>query len=92
MSENIVSQIADGIVFRSTPGHGYIDITADRLAAMPEALKMKTRSYNGGLSFEEDVEWTRVAVAFPDEFKESQDLAHKTLKDYHPDIYEAWAK
>jgi hypothetical protein len=80
-----------GITFRSTPSHGYWILSAEKLAEMPEALQTRTAFYRGDGSFEEDLEYNRIILAFPESFPaEWVKEAHQIMKDSHPDIYEAW--
>jgi hypothetical protein len=75
-----MSQIAPGVTFVSTPGHGYVKLSPELQRNMPKCLRLP--------SYEEDVEWSRVYVAFPHLFAERQvELAHEILKNYHPDEY-----
>ncbi len=79
------TELAPGIVSVDTPSHGGIHLSRERQRAMPAALKLKTPWY------EEDLEYNRVLLAFPDLFKPEQvEKAHETLRDWHPDVYQAW--
>lgn len=63
-------KLADGIWDISTPSHGGFYVSPERLATMPE--NWLNLSFNGqGRKgwFEEDVDWSMVALAFPDEWK-----------------------
>lgn len=78
--------LADGIVSVSTPGHGGIHLSPALNAAMPEAFRNKDRWY------EEDCEWALVALIYPKAFSaDVQDSAHRTVKNWMPDAYEAWS-
>ena len=59
-------EIFPGVWNVSTPGHGGLILSAERMAAMPAALKCNV--YGRGNAFEEDCEWALVAAAFPEEF------------------------
>ena len=83
----------EGMHFESTPGHGYMIVSQKRLQEMPPVLLRHTTFYKGGSSFEEDCEWTRVALAFPQYFTgEEQEHAQANFARYHPEIFEAWVK
>lgn len=62
------TQIAPGIVQYSTAGHGGINLSIDRLAAMPAGLR-QIAPFAGPGWYEEDCDWALVALAFPDCFK-----------------------
>ena len=62
--------IAEGIVFYSTPSHGGVRLSDDRLAAMPAALK-DFRPWAGLPWFEEDSDYSVVVLAFPEFFTPS---------------------
>jgi hypothetical protein len=80
-----VQVYADGIAFVGTPGHGGFKLDRKRQGAMPEALRLP-----GGW-YEEDVEYARVKLAFPDAIPDmSLESAQKTIKNSHPDVWEAW--
>jgi hypothetical protein len=80
------TNIAEGIDCVSTAGHGGIKLSRQRQAKMPAALKLE-----GGW-YEEDVEYNRVVVVFPECFKTEQVAgAHAVLKDWCPDEYAAWS-
>lgn len=80
-------QIARGIVFYGTPSHGGIHVSPTRLAEMPDYLRNGTWAGEGW--FEEDEDWARVAVAFPQFFPEKDvQAATDTLKNWSPDLYE----
>lgn len=63
--------IAEGIVFYSTPSHGGIRLSDDRLAEMPAELK-DFRPWAGLPWFEEDADCNVVVLAFPEFFTPSQ--------------------
>lgn len=82
-----VTDVADGVQFVSTAGHGGYRLSAARLARMPESLKTVTDFYKGGPWFEEDCEWARVAMAFPELFPaDAQEAARSTLAQTQPAI------
>jgi len=76
-------QLADGIVFCNTAGHGGIHLNAKRQRQMPAALRNSTPWY------EEDCEVGLVFLAFPDLFPDRQQTADRLVRDYFPDQYEA---
>lgn len=66
---DFVKEIAPGIIQVSTPGHGGLFLTAERLAEMPAKFKIPNDFYkDGDQFFEEDCEWERVSKAFPQYF------------------------
>lgn len=66
------TQIAQGIVSHSTAGHGGIHLSTARLAQMPAGLRM-VKTYSGSPQwFEEDCDWSLVALAFPEHFTGQQ--------------------
>jgi len=90
-----VTEIAPGIVSYSTASHGGIHLSDERIAEMPAALQ-EFVPFGGpqigpGRWFEEDCDWSVVALAFPQFFTE-RDLqaAHATLKGYRPAVYKAF--
>jgi hypothetical protein len=90
-----VTEVAPGIVSVSTPSHGGIHLSSERIAEMPKPLQdfVPFRRPQSGLGqwFEEDCDWSVVALAFPQFFKPSDiESAHKTLKRYKPEIYAAF--
>jgi len=84
-------KIARGIVFYSTPGHGGFKITEKRFQEMPDAIKKAIPKHRYYLWFEKDDAFCLVMLSFPSFFQESDiDCAKKTLKNWYPDIYEAF--
>jgi len=91
-----VHVIAPGIVSYSTASHGGIHLSDARLAEMPQALQdfvpFGGPQRGPGRWFEEDCDWSVVAVAFPRFFTEDDvRQAHATLKGYRPEVYRAFA-
>ncbi len=84
------TQIIEGITFEDTSSHGYFHLTPERLAQVPAVLLTPSTFYDGGHVFEEDCEWARFALAFPLELPDYQVPAELTLRNVHPDIWEAW--
>ena len=75
---------ADGVVFHSTASHGGIKLDRARNAAMPAMLRV------AGGWYEEDCEWSKVAIGFPDLFTDYERRhADRTLRDYYPECWEA---
>lgn len=76
--------ITEGITEYSTPSHGGIGITQQRLMEMPEALR-------DGLWYEEDCAVSKVVVGLSQYFSDEQyALAKASLKTWYPDAYEAF--
>lgn len=84
---NHTDEIAPGIWLIRTPDHGGIWLSAERLAAMPESLRVST--WAGLPWFEEDCDAARVAVAFPRDFDRSA-AAVRFLREAQPNVYAAW--
>lgn len=58
-----------GVVFYSTAGHGGFLLDTERLAAIPRQLRALTNGEQGNAGwFEEDEDWSLVALAHPDLF------------------------
>ncbi|KAK0341507.1 hypothetical protein LTR94_026069, partial [Friedmanniomyces endolithicus] len=75
---------AQGVVFHSTASHGGFKLDRARNAALHPALRIK-----GGW-YEEDGDWARVAVGYPDLFTDRErHKADRTLRDWEPDAWEA---
>ena len=78
--------LAPGIVSVGTASHGGIHLRADLNAAIPESLRSSDAWY------EEDCEWAHVALIYPHAFNaQEQASAHRTVMNYMPEAYEAWA-
>lgn len=56
-------QIADGIVFHSTPSHGGFELSSERSEALQRKFKFNT--FAGGKWYEEDCDACAVVIAFP---------------------------
>jgi hypothetical protein len=88
-----VREIAPGIVSYSTPSHGGFWLSDARVASMPKPLR-EFVPFGGpqsgpGRWFEEDCDWSVVAVAFPQFFKPDEVAAAKrTLEVYKPALSE----
>lgn len=74
--------VADGVVMYSTAGHGGVHLSRKRQAQMPFPLRLDRPWY------EEDCDWARVALAFPDLWPDLMKDAHRIAKDYFPYDYE----
>ena len=75
---------AEGIAFHTTAGHGGFKLDRVRNAALHPALRVP-----GGW-FEEDCEWAKVAIGFPELFTDREKTsADRMLKDWSPDAWEA---
>jgi uncharacterized protein DUF7007 len=88
-------QIAPGIMRYGTPRHGGIHLSAKRQAEMPTTLLGSDNAYFARLLqvgwYEEDCEWARVALAFPQFFTlDDVDLASELLRRYNPEVYQVW--
>jgi hypothetical protein len=76
-----VEKVGRGILAVSTPSHGGYFVPQELYDAMPEALRVNP--YGRGTWFEEDYEWSLVALAFPDLFEAGQlGYAVKFVKAY----------
>lgn len=75
---------APGVVCHSTASHGGFKLDRARNVGLHPALRIK-----GGW-YEEDGDWARVAVGYPDLFTDREkELADRTLRDWEPDAWEA---
>lgn len=83
-----VKEIAPGITFYSTPSHGGYHLSPARIASMPKPLR-DFQPFAGPSWYEEDCDWSIVALAFPQFFpSEAIDVALMTLKHNKPHLYE----
>jgi hypothetical protein len=72
-----------GITNVSTAGHGGIKLSFERNEKMPEYMR------NSSGWYEEDAEWAKVAVVFPQSFdSKTVDAAIDTFRNWHPDAWE----
>lgn len=84
-SQSIVTY-APGVEEHSTAGHGGFWVALKRHGEMPASLRL------AGGWYEEDVEWSRVALAFPDLFTARERRhAEETLINWRPEVFEAWS-
>lgn len=65
---DFVTTYGDGVNFFETPSHGGFQLSPERLAEMPEPFKSH-QPYCGQQGwYEEDCDWSAVALSFPDLF------------------------
>jgi len=92
------TDVADGITFYSTAGHGGYHVAMHRLEEMGPLARAP---FAGAGWFEEDCDWARVALAFPDEFSRLASdasrenilrAAEHTLRMYKPALLDEWQK
>lgn len=71
----------------STASHGGYWISQERLLELQRIFPNQTSQW-----FEEDCDWCIVVVAFPflAPEKGTRELAKRTMKDWHPDLYESF--
>lgn len=82
-----VREIAEGISFVSTAGHGGFKLDRQRNALIPKYFRRASGWY------EEDCEAAIVMIFFPSHFKASQvAVARATVKNWWPDEYESYFK
>ncbi|MGE4404387.1 DUF7007 domain-containing protein [Pseudomonas sp.] len=81
-------ELLPGIWSVSTASHGGLILSGERQEAMPEALRIE------GASYEEDVNWSHVVLAFESEFREHSKLpgaqialARDCVRCWHPDAF-----
>jgi len=75
---------ADGVVSHTTASHGGFKLDRARNTGLHPALRIR-----GGW-YEEDGDWARVAVGYPDLFTDRENaMADRTLRDWEPDAWEA---
>jgi len=84
-------EVLPGIWSVSTASHGGLILSGERQEAMPEALRIE------GGSYEEDVNWSHVVLAFEAEFRAHSnypaayvDLARDCVRSWHPDAFTAY--
>lgn len=61
-----VETIADGITHVTTASHGGIHLSPERFAQMPPEYQ---KTWAGAPWYEEDCDWAKVAVTFPEYFE-----------------------
>jgi hypothetical protein len=80
-------EIAPGIIRYETPSHGGYYLSPERVAEMPKPLREFT-PFAGPNFYEEDCDWSIVALAFPQYFPaDAIPAALATLKHYKPELY-----
>jgi hypothetical protein len=77
-----ITLLAEGIRSVSTASHGGVKLSPERNAQMPDYMRNEDGWY------EEDSEWAKVAVVFPDAFGADVVTAYGTLRNWEPDAYE----
>lgn len=76
--------LAEGIWTISTASHGGLKLDRERNAKIPASARRPSGWY------EEDCDWSIVALVFPDPFTaEQRKHAEKTAKDWRPEAYTA---
>jgi len=88
----IISNVAPGILFASTAGHGGFKLDRKLNAQVPAEMRKR-----GGW-YEEDCEWAIPFLTFPEIFEETHDMEYPfeelqqiavdTLRKYCPEAYE----
>lgn len=66
-----LTEIAPGIISVSTAGHGGIWLSPERRADMPAQYR-SVPTFAGGDWYEEDCDWSLVALSFPEHFTMAQ--------------------
>jgi hypothetical protein len=81
------TEIAPGIIAYTTASHGGYYLSPERVAEMPKPLS-EFQPWAGPNFYEEDCDWSVVALAFPQFFPpDAIQAAHATLKGYKPHLY-----
>jgi len=81
-------EIAPGIIRHDTAAHGGYYLSPERVASMPKPLR-DFKPWAGPNWYEEDCDWSIVALAFPQFFPDdSIPVARATLKHYKPELFE----
>lgn len=79
-----VTRYGRGVNFYGTARHGGLKVSDGLNATMPDTLRLNDGWY------EEDCEYARVVLAFPDRFPAATVTgAYKVFRNYYPDAYEA---
>lgn len=76
--------IAEGITFYATASHGGLKVKCKLNRQIPEYMRCSDGWY------EEDCDWARVAVIFPEHFVKSYSQALDTFKNWDPEAYEKY--
>ena len=85
-------QLLPGVWHVTTSSHGGFVLSDERQAAMPDALRLETTSY------EEDVDWSLVVYAFASELRRTTrpgaalltENARQSVRVWHPDRFTAY--
>ena len=86
------SKLADGIIDCSTPGHGGIHLSQDRVNQLPAGLTNFTQDLRW---WEEDCDWVVPYIIFQDDirkygnaynFESNLETAYKIAERYHPEL------
>ena len=85
-------ELAPGITLYTTASHGGFYLSPERVALMPKPLRdfipFGGPQQGPGRWYEEDCDWSVVALAFPQFFKRDDvAAAEATLKNYKPEIH-----
>lgn len=84
-----ITETAPGITLYTTPSHGGYHLSPARIASMPQCLR-EFQPWAGPGWYEEDCDWSIVALAFPQFFPaDALPAALKTLKHYKLELYNA---
>jgi hypothetical protein len=80
---DVSRRYGEGVVFHSTPSHGGFELSVEANARVHPAW------CNAGRFYEEDLDWAKVAHAFPQLFTTyERKEADITLRNWKPDAYE----
>jgi len=81
-------EIAPGIIRYDTASHGGYYVSPARVASMPKPLR-DFKPWAGANWYEEDCDWSIVALAFPQFFPhDAIAAALATLKNYKPELFQ----
>ena len=82
--------ISIGIERLETASHGGFWLSAQRVQGMPEPLREFSRLGAGGAWFEEDIDWSLVALSYPAHFSADEVAsAENILRNWRPALWEA---
>ena len=85
-------EIAPGIIFYSTASHGGYYVAPERVAQMPPPLR-DFKPFAAPNWYEEDCDWSIVALAFPQFFpSDALAAAAETLRHSQPELYRQMAR
>ncbi len=88
-SSQQIEEIAPGIIFVSTTGHGGYGIAKELWLKMPSPYRSEGIVTRECFWYEEDCDWALVVLSFPEHFsKNIHDAAITTAKTWHPYSYE----